>query len=159
MYQLEVKRWLVQHRFPPAEGWDVTVDIDAMERGIVGQHPEGKRNIAVRCEAWLRESGVRIVAHPLFGRADLVATREAEGTYIVEVEGESARQREQALYSALGQVVLSMRDPSPTFTYCLAVPDSAKWETQLRKVPETVRGLLRLKLWLVSPEGVRSVED
>ena len=32
MNQLEVKRWLMEHRFPPSEGWYLTVDIDAMER-------------------------------------------------------------------------------------------------------------------------------
>lgn len=26
MYQLEVKRWLMEHRFPPSEGWSLTVD-------------------------------------------------------------------------------------------------------------------------------------
>jgi hypothetical protein len=33
MYQLEVKRWLVFHKFPVQAGWDVTIDIDSMERG------------------------------------------------------------------------------------------------------------------------------
>jgi hypothetical protein len=42
MYQLEVKRWLVFHRFPIEDGWEVTVDIDAMERGDKGQQPIGK---------------------------------------------------------------------------------------------------------------------
>jgi hypothetical protein len=39
MYQLEVKRWLVLHKFPVADGWDVIIDIDSMERGEKGQHP------------------------------------------------------------------------------------------------------------------------
>jgi len=58
MYQLEVKRWLVAHRFPVTDGWDVTVDIDSMERGAAGQHPPDKRSIATNCEAWLRGQGV-----------------------------------------------------------------------------------------------------
>ena len=77
--------------------------------------------------------GVKIVAHQLYGRADLVAVKEGVGTFVVEVEGDSSRQREQAMYSALGQVVLSMRDPSPVISYALAVLDSEQWERQLRK--------------------------
>ena len=157
MYQLEVKRWLVFHNFPVADGWDVTIDIDAMERGQKGQHPPDKREIAAECEDWLRAQGVRIVAHPLYGRADLVAAKESEGTFVVEVEGDSSRQKEQAMYSALGQIVLSMGSPSRQIAYALAVLDSEKWERQIRKVPARIRSLLRLHLWLVSQAGVRSV--
>ena len=157
MYQLEVKRWLVSHKFPIADGWDVTIDIDSMERGEKGQHPPDKRQIAAECEAWLRTQGVKIVAHPLYGRADLVAAKEGVGTIVVEVEGDSSKQKEQAMYSALGQVVLSMRDPSPQITYALAVPDSEQWERQLTKVPTQIQDLLRLQLWLVSAISVRSI--
>ena len=156
MYQLEVKRWLVFHKFPVADGWDVTIDIDSMERDAKGQHSPDKRLIARECETWLRAQGIKIVAHPLYGRADLVATKEGVGTLVVEVEGDSSRQREQAVYSALGQVVLSMGDPSSEITYGLAVPDSEHWERQMKKVPARIRELLSLELWLVSAAGVRS---
>ena len=159
MYQLEVKRWLVGYFFPAAEGWDVTVDIDSMERGEAGQHPPEKKAIAAECETWLRDQGVKIVKHPLYGRADLVATKEGRGTFVIEVEGDSSRQKEQAMYSALGQIVLSMRDVSPTIRYGLAVPDSMQWETQLKKIPNGVRELLNLDLLLVSETGVRRVSD
>jgi len=155
MYQLEGKRWLVAHRFPAAEGWNVTVDIDAMERGVAGQHPPEKKAIAVECETWLRNQGVKIVPHPLYGRADLVATKEGHGIFVIEVEGDSSRQKEQAMYSALGQIVLSMGDPSPSIRYGLAVPDTAQWKTQLNKIPDRVRNLLKLDLLLVSETGVR----
>jgi hypothetical protein len=157
MYQLEVKRWLVFHKFAVADGWDVTIDIDSMERGENGQHPFEKRQTAAECEAWFRTQGVKTVTHPLYGRADLVAAKEGVGTFVVEVEGDSSRQREQAMYSALGQVVLSMDDPSPNITYALAVPDSEHWERQLRKIPARVRELLRLQLWLVSEIAVRNM--
>src|SRR5262249_52544925 len=121
MYQLEVKRWLVFNKSPVGDRWDVTVDIDSMERGTKGQHPADKQARAAECESWLRSQGVKIVAHPLYGRADLVARKVGVGTFVAEVEGDSSRQKEQALYSALGQVVLSMRDPSPEITYALAV--------------------------------------
>ena len=157
MYQLEVKRWLVFHKFPAAAGWDVTIDIDSMERGERGQHPDDKRAIAAECEIWLRTQGVKIVAHQLYGRADLVAVNEALGTIVIEVEGDSSRQKEQAMYSALGQLVLSMKESSPTVRYVLAVPDSEGWERQLRKVPARIQELLSLKLWLVSERGVRTI--
>jgi hypothetical protein len=159
MYQLEVKRWLVGYFFPAAEGWDVTVDIDSMERGEAGQHPPEKKAIASECETWLRDQGVKIVRHPLYGRADLVATKEGRGTFVIEVEGDSSRQKEQAMYSALGQIVLSMRDASPTIRYGLAVPDSVQWETQLKKIPTGVRELLKLDLLLVSETGVRRISE
>jgi hypothetical protein len=155
VYQLEVKRWLVEYCFPVGEGWDVIVDIDAMERGEKGQHPPEKKNIAHECETWLKDHGVKIVSHPVYGRADLVAKNERLGTFVIEVEGKSAKQKEQAMYSALGQIVLSMRDPSPKITYGLAVPDTEKWETQLKKIPQRVRDLLKLDLFLVSKSGAR----
>jgi hypothetical protein len=157
MYQLEVKRWLVAYFFPVAEGWDVTVDIDAMERGDAGEHPPEKKATVARCEAWLRQQGVKIVAHPVYGRADLVATREGFGTFVIEVEGDSSRQKEQAMYSALGQIILSMDEVSPTIKYGLAVPDTAQWEAQLNKIPDRVRDVLNLRLLLVSEAGVREI--
>jgi hypothetical protein len=157
MYQLEVKRWLVAYRFPIAEGWEVTVDIDAMERGLAGQHPPEKKAVAQECESWLRLQGAKLVGHPLYGRADLVASKDGLGTFVVEAEGDSSRQKEQALYSALGQIVLSMGDSSPTISYGLAVPDSAQWEAQLRKIPQRVRDILKLELLLVSQHGVRQL--
>lgn len=159
MYQLEVKRWLVAYFFPVTEGWHVTVDIDAMERGEAGQHPPEKKAIAVECETWLRGQGVKIVKHPLYGRADLVAIKEGRGSFVIEIEGDSSRQKEQAMYSAFGQIVLSMRDPSPTIRYGSAVPDTVQWETQLKKIPNGVRELLKLDLLLVSKDGVRRVSD
>jgi hypothetical protein len=116
LYQLEVKKWLVYYKFPTNAGWDVTVDIDAMERGHGPQQALGKTAVALECETWLRKQGVKIVAHPVYGRADLVAFKSGGGTFVAEVEGDSSRQKEQAMYSALGQVVLSMHDPSPEIT-------------------------------------------
>jgi hypothetical protein len=157
MYQLEVKRWLVTYRYLPADGWAVTVDVDAMERDAVGKHKSGKREIATECEAWLRANGVNIVAHELFGRADLVASKPGVGTVVVEVEGDSSRQREQALYSALGQLLVSMAHDDGKIRYALAVPDDADWESHLNKVPQWVCENLRLDLLLVSVTGVREM--
>jgi len=152
VYQLEVKRWLVTYRFPPSEGWIVHCDIDAMERANGGQHKPDKAERARIAEASLREMGVKIGPHPLFGRADIVAEHPSNGLFVVEVEGDSSRQREQALYSALGQLVLQM-DGSP-HAFMLAVPDEEAWKKQFRKIPLHARLALRLTCVLVSKSGV-----
>jgi hypothetical protein len=158
MYQLEVKAGLVDSRFRPSNGWNVTVDVDAMERCRGGTHPADKRTRAEAAEARLRALGVAIAAHSTYGRADLVATHPSLGTFVVEVEGESSRQREQAMYSALGQTLVSMHTVDPTVTFALVVPDTEAWERQLRKVPSRVLGALNLQLFLVSMSGARTLE-
>ena len=120
MYQLEVKRWLVHYLFPPSEGWCVRVHVDAMERAIGEQHPRDKKARVERAEAELSALGASIGLHPELGPADVVAKHPQHGTVVVEVEGQSSRQREQALYSALGQLVLLMRGGKQRFV--LAFP-------------------------------------
>lgn len=96
----------------------------------------------------LIELGAKIGKHPKFGRADVVAEHHEHGLWLVEVEGQSARQKEQAMYSALGQLVLQMKgDP---FHCAIAVPHEPTWERQLAKVPGHARQLLGLSLILVS---------
>jgi hypothetical protein len=153
VFQLEVKRWLVHWRFPPAEGWKVHVDIDSMERANGGKHPEGKALRASIAETALVAVGARIGAHPRFGRADVVAEHPHHGVWLIEVEGESSRQKEQAVYSALGQLLLQMDGDSIHFA--LAVPDAEAWQRQVAKVPEYALTRLNLRCLLVSELGVR----
>lgn len=135
----------------------MTVNLDAMELGKGRQNPPEKSDIADRCHQWLEAEGVEIGTHPRYNRADLVAHRDDLGTYIIEVEGDSSRQREQAIYSALGQTILQMDQASDRLRYGLAVPDSPKWEEQLLKIPLHVREILGLQLYLVAETGVRSL--
>ena len=153
MYQLEIKRWLVANRFPPSEGWIVRVDIDAMERAKGPQHKTGKAERAKIAEDALVDMGVTIGAHPEFGRADIVAEHPEKGLFIIEVEGSSSRQKEQAMYSALGQLVLQMCGHNHHFV--LALPDDQDWERQVKKISPHARKLLRLSCLLVSQRGVR----
>lgn len=153
MYQLEVKYWLVEYHFNPANGWIITVDIDAMERAHGGKHPEDKKVRAAIAEKKLIELGANIGAHPIYGRTDVVAEHPVHGVFLVEVEGKSSRQTEQAVYSALGQILLLMR--GGTEKYVLAVPDNKKWENQIQKIPKYVCDQLALSCILVSKEGVR----
>ena len=155
MYQLEVKRWLVAHRFPPSEGWKLQVDIDAMERAHGGQHKPDKRARTKAAEDALVTLGVSIGSNSVHGRAEIVAEHPQYGSYIVEVEGSSSRQKEQAVYSALGQLVLQMKGGN--YFYLLAVPDDESWEKQLRKIPSHAKATLGLSCLLVSENGVREV--
>lgn len=155
MYQLEVKHWLVEYRFPPSEGWRVQVDIDPMERARGGQHKPDKVARVKAAEDALVMLGAFVGPHPTHGRADIVAEHPKHGTYIIEVEGSSSRQKEQALYSALGQLVLQMHGGK--YHFLLAVPDDSSWEKQLRKIPSHVKATLGLSCLLVSKGGVKEV--
>ncbi len=150
MYQIEVKAALMAHCFPPARGWRVIVDIDAMERATGGQHPVGRQERAAAAEQQMVGLGVTGGRHPEYGRADVVAEHPHSGTVVVEVEGESSKQREQAIYSALGQTAFSMWDLSGHTRSAIAVPDTEDWRRQLRKVPRTVTERLHLQLLAVS---------
>jgi len=153
MYQLEVKRWLVHHRFPPSDGWKVRVHVDPMERANGGQHPPDKRSRAEAAETALLEMGASVGLHPDLGPADIVAEHSLHGMVVIEVEGQSSRQPEQAMYSALGQLVLAMIGAKRRFV--LALPDEARWEAQALKIPPFVRNRLSLSCVLVSPDRVR----
>jgi len=131
VYQLEVKRFLIEYRFPPDDGWSIHVDIDAMEPGKGPQNSEEKRRHARIAEEAMQALGVKIGPHPEFGRVDVVAHHEKHGLFLVEVEGSSSRQGEQALYSALGQLVLQMR--SSPHSYAIAVPEEPSWGKRLPK--------------------------
>jgi len=151
MFQIEVKRWLVNYRFPPSDGWKVTVDIDSMELANGGTHTEGKADKAREAKVALVELGAKIGKHHKFGRADVVAEHHEHGLWLVEVEGQSARQKEQAMYSALGQLVLQMKGDQ--FHAAVAVPSEPSWEKQVAKVPPHARHLLGLTFILVSAGG------
>lgn len=155
MYQLEVKRWLVEHRFHPKDGWRVQVDVDAMERANGGTHRPDKAERAKVAEAALVAIGALVGGHPEHGRVDIVAEHPLHGCCLVEVEGLSSKQKEQAVYSALGQLLLLMGEGEHGFV--IAVPDQPAWERQLVKIPVHVKKLLRLSCLLVSPEGVRDL--
>lgn len=157
LYQLEVKYNLVKFLFPPDAGWKVLVDIDAMEQAKGPQHKADKKEKVMVAEYCLKKMGVNIGSHQLFGRVDVYAEHSEKGNFLIEVEGESSKQKEQALYSSIGQNVLMMRDTIKNTTYGLAVPDHPDWEYQIQKIPERVKKLLNLKCFLVSQVGVRTV--
>jgi len=157
MYQLEVKRYLIESMFNPSNGWEVMVDIDAMERAKGPQQPADKEKKVLEAEEKLKDMGVNFGSHPKYGRVDIVARHPDKGTFIIEVEGESSKQKEQAMYSALGQTIILMKENDERITYGLAVPEQLDWERQLKKVPIRIKKLLFLKCFLVSKENVREI--
>ena len=102
MYQLEVKLNLVQLAFNPANGWRVTVHVDPMERARGGSHPADKAERADAALKRLEVLGAQIGSHDLYGSVDVLADHPDHGLRLIEVEGDSRRPREQAIYSGLG---------------------------------------------------------
>ena len=153
LYQLEVKLGLARFPFQKAAGWRITMHIDPMERARGGKHSRGKVKRANEALRHLQDLGVILGTHDLFGPVDVVAEHHEKGTRLVEVEGESGRQREQALYSSLGQLLLSMKVWNDNLAYGIAVPDTREWWRQLEKIPLEVTK--RLHLWRYSV-GVNS---
>ncbi len=155
MYQLEVKRYLIENMFHPRDGWNVLVDIDAMERAKGDQQKPDKKERVEIAEQAIVDAGASIGAHPIYGRVDVIATHPELGTYLIEVEGKSSKQKEQAMYSALGQTILLMDKLEINITYVLAVPDQKDWEFQINKIPTRIKNMLNMECFLVSKTGVR----
>lgn len=86
MHQIEVKRHIIEMLFPTSDGWDVTVDLDAMEMGKGKQNSDVKREIAQTHRKWFENNGVHIGADERFGRADIVARHSEKGCFIIECE-------------------------------------------------------------------------
>ena len=128
MFQPEVKLEFVRRYCPPADGWEIFVDIDASEEGRTGKERESleaiRRQSQMKKDAkrvrrelallgvtvggsrakWFRERGIPAIE----GDRDVVAVNSAKcACVIVEVEGASSGQPEQKLYKAIGQIVMA----------------------------------------------------
>jgi len=158
LYQLEVKLGLARVAFPPGSGWQLTMHIDPMERGVGGKHTPGKMKRVNAALRELRKLGVIIGTHKQFGPVDVIADHEKGGLRLIEVEGESGKQREQALYSSLGQLLLSMKLWSDDVGYGIAVPDTREWVRQVRKIPTDLTKRLHLSRYLVGLNSVTRIE-
>ena len=131
--------------------------VDPMETGRGGKQSRGKIKRAEAAMDELEKLGVKLGTHKLFGPIDVVAEADRE-TCFVEVEGESTRQKEQALYSAIGQLMLSMKLWSDDVKYGIAVPDTREWWNQLRKIPLELTTRLRLWRYSVGVNSCTSIE-
>ncbi len=132
--------------------------IDPMEKGMGGKHSPGKVKRVNAALRELRKLGVVIGTHKQFGPVDVVADHEKGDIRLIEVEGESGRQREQALYSSLGQLLLSMKLWSDSMGYGIAVPDTREWVRQVQKIPTEVTKRLHLWRYLVGLNSVTTIE-
>jgi hypothetical protein len=158
LYELEVKLGLARSAFPAASGWRLTMHVDPMEKGKGGKHPLGKVKRVNAALRELRKLGVVIGTHKQFGPVDVVADHERGALRLIEVAGESGKQREQALYSSLAQVLLSMRLWSDDVGYGIAVPDTREWVRQVRKIPTDLTKRLHLWRYLVGLNSVSIAE-
>lgn len=154
LYQLEVKFHLVRVLFSPAGGWRVTAHVDPMEEGRGPKQTDEKRRRTQAALDGLKALSVGIGRHDVLGTVDVVAEHPTEGRWIIEVEGQSGRSREQALYSAIGQLALAMNVFGRSVRYGLAVPPDRPWRRQLAKIPVEYRKRLTLFLFAVGSGGV-----
>lgn len=107
MRKIEAKAALVSNVFPKSAGWRLTVNIDSSERSQ-GDVPAAQREGASNAESQLVELGAKIGSHPRFGPKDIVAEHDVLGTLVIKVLGDSSRLDSEALYSAMGQLILLM---------------------------------------------------
>ena len=107
----------------------------------------------------MEEAGVTIGPHPEYGRVDIVAEHDEFGKFLIEAEGDTSRQPEQSMYSALGQSIIMMKGQYKSFTYGIAFPDDDSWIVQVNKIPKHVCNLLNLRLYLVSEHRVRELTE
>lgn len=154
MYKLEIKAVLISAKFLPANGWDVCVNIDGSERGL--RDPKKLARVEP-AERIIRSAKVRVGRHSVFGAKDIVAEHPQLGTVVLKAIGISSRQPEQELYSALGQLILSMDQQNGTVTYVVAAPDESEWVEWMMRVPRPLRQALHLELWAVSDGGFRVI--
>jgi hypothetical protein len=159
MYQVEVKRTLVERLFPPSERWAVVVHLDPMELAQGGTHTPGKAEVAQRCLQWFSANHVSVEVDAEYGKADLVARHPDRGTFVIEVEAESRRIRTQAFYSALGQTLVRKYGEMPSAKYGIAVPASDEWKALLGRVPRRLFQDLEIEVFLVSSKDVTNLYD
>ena len=86
----------------------------------------------------------------------IVATKGNACFNIEMLHDDSPASRDDQLCTALGRLLLTMRDHSPTMSWGIAAPHSEQWLETLEKIPLRVLATVRLTLMLV---GENSVTD
>ena len=84
---------------------------------------------------------------------DFVAEQASSHRHLIEVEGDSSRQKDQALYSCLSQLVMVMKSWGEWDHYGIAVPGTPGWQRQLARIPREVRERLSIDLYVAPPSG------
>ena len=80
---------------------------------------------------------------------------ESEGPVIIELlHDANPASRDDQLCTALGRLLLTMRDHSPTMTWAIAAPHTDAWLATLERVPLRVLATFRLTLMLVGEDSV-----
>lgn len=158
MYEAELKAILIAASFPPKAGWKVNVHLDPMERCRGGSHPPGKKAVVDEAIERLNDLGVQLGVDRAFG-VDINARHPRYGHYLIEAKGESSLQKELALYSALGQLLMKIGEPPWAFKAALAFPDTDSWIGQVNKIPSWLVNQLKLDVYLVGAGTVPKINN
>ena len=84
----------------------------------------------------------------------IVATNGRESFNIEMLHDANPASRDDQLCTALGRLLLTMRDHSPTMRWGIAAPHSDQWLETLEKIPLRVLATFRLTLMLVGEDSV-----
>ena len=80
---------------------------------------------------------------------------ESAGPVIIELLHDEFRaSRDDQLCRALGLLLLTMRDHTPTMSWAIAAPHTDQWRETLERVPLRVLATFRLSLLLVGEDSV-----
>lgn len=150
MYQIEVKYRLIKEKFNPEDGWSVEVAIDSMELGKGRFNSDDKRKTAQIYYEKIEKMGCLIKENDHY--LDIVATHKNGQKIIIEVEGDSSKQRSTSLYSALGQVLIKSENKNDILA--LAFPLNDNWAKQIQKIPNLTKKRNNLKIYLVNDNSV-----
>lgn len=135
------------------------VHLDPMEMGKGPQQSKNykKINVSRDCIAWFKKESILIDKATGSGKIDLVAKKTDGHIYYIEVEGDSSKQTEQAVYSALGQLIFKMKQFDKKVTYAIAAPNSDTWKANLIKIPIEVCAKLNITRYLVAQNAVITI--
>ena len=84
----------------------------------------------------------------------IVATNGSESFNVEMLHDANPASRDDQLCTALGRLLLTMRDHSPTMAWAIAAPHTDAWLATLERVPLRVLATFRLKLMLVGEDSV-----
>lgn len=89
--------------------------------------------------------------------SSMVATNAGESAGPITIElihDANPGSREDQMCTALGRLLLTMRDQSPTSSWGIAAPHTEQWRETLEQIPLRVLATFRLNLMLVSHHTV-----
>ncbi|QJR36534.1 hypothetical protein [Gemmatimonas groenlandica] len=84
----------------------------------------------------------------------IAVTNGSESFNIEMIHDQQPASRVDQICTALGRLLLTMRDHEPTMTWAIAAPHTEKWLETLERIPLRVLATFRLTLLLVDHDRV-----